>query len=92
MLCCVKSDCLAAINKLSCTKEGGLSNDVVVGDCLELGKKFQSLQFELVRRSGNRVAHALARLVLIAEFSVSTFWHNDVHASVMSLIVQDLQS
>lgn len=68
----VEGDCLKVVQALKAKEHCNTLYETVIEDARSQGVSLQFCQFQHVRREGNKLAHALAkRVVLSADFDVS---------------------
>ncbi|XP_021737578.1 uncharacterized protein LOC110704108 [Chenopodium quinoa] len=85
---CLETDCIRLYSHLSKGYAPHTAFGLVVNDILHLARRWVSCSFSFVKRSGNCVAHKLAKLSL--SFHDLRVWMEEVPSDVFSAVVDDL--
>lgn len=85
----IESDSSRVIKKISNDRaEISYLNDIIE-DCRVFSRDFEDVAFVHVSRVGNKVAYGLTELVQSMEFNVPTFWMDEIHFSLIPLLVSN---
>ncbi|XP_021748542.1 uncharacterized protein LOC110714345 [Chenopodium quinoa] len=85
---CVETDCLKLHSYVSKGNAPPTEFGSIVHDILHIAKGCQSCSFTFVKRSGNRVAHELAKLAL--SFDSLRVWLEEVPGCIAEFVLADL--
>lgn len=83
------SDSKNIIDRLSQVRDDISYFNDIIEDCRFFTRNFEEVVFNYVRRSSNRVAYGLAEFAQSMEFQALIYWMDEIHFSIMFLVVFD---